>query len=239
MSLFEYAVDERAVQWVEKREGGFSKALADGLDGRPAALVTIFPEGNETETHFHTSAQFQVVLGGSVTFPGHPPLDPISVHYSDIDTPYGPFVSGSGLKRLKLMVLRPRKCALVCMKDPEGRKLRNPYGREFYGESKDAQWGTLGGLPVGLRRKVLFGKKQEVEPKAALWECAPHRSLPSQAAPFGAYHVLVGGSTQVGGNEVTPYWMRFVKGDEAPAPLVAGPGGATWLVLNFDKAANE
>jgi hypothetical protein len=60
----------------------------------PQAFFSIFPPHNVVDPHFHEVDQFQIVVRGSATL-GKDLLDPITVHYTDGYTPYGPIVCGS------------------------------------------------------------------------------------------------------------------------------------------------
>ena len=121
------------------------------------------------------------------------------------------------------------------MSDPEGRKLRDPYGREFYGQSRDVLWRGLTGELAGVHSKVLFGNEGEEDPKAQIWECAPNLVVRRNVVPFGEYHILLEGLAWLGDREMKPYSMRFVVGDDSSTPLTSGPEGATWLILTFDQ----
>ncbi len=243
MAVREYVFDEHAVPWKEpdrpdRQNAGFlTKMLADGVDGRPWMAVTIQPEGFKNPAHFHTEAQFQVLLDGGITFPAHP-LEAIAIHYSDGYTPYGPFLLGD--LGCKFAVLRVRDSEQIFMSDAEGRKRRNPHGREIFGRSpKDAAWEKpLDTLP-GVRRKILLGTEGEKTPQAQIWRCAPNVVLHRREAPFGEFGLLLTGGARSGNREMNPGFVRFVIGDDPPTPLHCGEEGATWLILTFDEAAAE
>jgi hypothetical protein len=46
---------------------------------------------------------------------------------------------------------------------------------------------------------------------------------------------VVAGSVELGGEELGLHSMRYVRGDEAPAPLVAGKRGASVLEVGFGE----
>ena len=211
------------------------KILADGKDGRPSATLGTAAKDQRIEAHFHNTAQFQVILEGSLVFVDHP-TQPIAVHYTDPNTAYGYFTADSNFK---LAVLRPRKAGQWFMQETENRKLRNPKGREIYGQSKEVPWETLAGALAGLRRKVLFGKDNEKGPKAHLFQCPAGVVVQREPAPCGEYQIILEGSAQVEGKEMKPFAMHWARGDERPAPLTAGRDGATWLMLTYDEAAQS
>ena len=238
----EYVLDDPAQPWVEitlknpphLEKNIFEKYLAVGWGLQPQGLMVKFPEGFVNPAHFHIVPQFQVALEGTIAFPGHS-LNGIGVHYSDANVPYGPFTVGHGLN---LAVLRPRGTLYTgYMSDLEARKLRNPSGREVFGQEEDAEWETLNEPEGTIRRKVLFSWQLETAPKAELWEYGVNMPIPQTAAPFGEYQVLVKGSAHLPNREMEPYCMRFVRGETPGNPLTSGPQGATMLILTFDSAA--
>ena len=244
MAIEEYVLDDPAQSWVENtlqappdaKKNIFNKYLAIGWGTQPQGMLVKFPEGFVNPAHFHSVPQFQVALEGIITFPGHS-LNGIAVHYSDANAPYGPFTAGPGLN---LAVLRPRGTLYTgYMSDPEARKLRNPSGREVFGQEEEAEWEALNEPEAAIRRKVLFSWQLKTAPKAELWECAPNLPIPQTAAPFGEYQVLVKGSAHLSNREMEPYCMRFVRGETPGSPLTSGPQGATFLILTFDAAASS
>ncbi len=240
MAIQQYVLDAAAMDWQDHKDG-VRKMLGVGPAGGPFAGITKPPEGQQPPAHFHDIAQFQVSLEGLITFPGHP-LEPIGVYYSDPYVAYGPFVVGPNHLR---GLFRPEasghsvKGGIVWMSDREGRKSRNPQGREFFGQSQEVQWEELQGELAGHRRKDLFGNAGQEGPKAEVWECPPNASLPREATQFGEFLVLFNGSARFEGREVKPQFIRYVVGDEAPGPIASGPEGATWLILTFDQAAEQ
>ena len=241
MPTQEYALDEQVKVWVEvalpelqglPNEVSFRKDLSEGANGSPQAYLQTLPAGYKVRPHFHTEAQFQVVLEGSISFPAHD-LGAIAVHYSDRHTAYGPFVAGPDFK---FAVVRPRKAGKDFMEDRQARQRRDPYGRELFGSSADLPWEPVPGSEQVTEAKVLFATDGRQGPAAQLWKCSSNSSLVGRAAPFGEYQILVEGSAHLAGREVKRYFMRYVVGD-SPAPLICGPQGATWLILTFDQAA--
>lgn len=257
----EYLLEEPLQPWIKDTnpDQPFYKSLCDRMEGGPFAGVTILREGAKIPAHFHSQAQFQVFLEGSVGFPDHA-LKAIAVHYADPYTPYGPFIPGVGFK---MAILRARSATITWMSDREGRKSRNPHGRDMHGSSEDvpwedltdlgpsglrpgralygsaeiSPWENLAGPLAGIRRGVLFGADNENSPKAQIWECPSGAVLPRHPAPHGEYDILLAGSGHCGDARLEPYSMRFVVGDETPTPLIAGDEGASWLTLTFDQAA--
>ncbi len=60
----------------------------------PQAVIVEMPDpGARIEPHFHDVDQFQIFIGGSGTI-GAQPVRPVTFHYADAFTPYGPIVAG-------------------------------------------------------------------------------------------------------------------------------------------------
>ena len=183
----ELIIEEARVNWTEapqperKNFGFFVKKLADGDEGRPSASLGRQAEGFSNPAHFHTEAQFQVLLEGGVNFPAHP-LAPIAVHYSDAYTPYGPFLVGRGML---IAVLRQRRAAQFYMSDPQGRKAPEP---QRSGVIRTVWRHPLGGAIGGLGRP---------EPEDFDWQEGP------KAPPGGNMAISSGESSAVGAG---PLW---------------------------------
>ena len=255
----EFIAIESAVEWYEpnrpERLGlGFrTKEVADGLDGRPSIWFGIQPEGFKNPAHFHTEAQFQVLLEGSTTF-SKIHLEGVAVHYSDAYSFYGPFHIGPDFK---MAVLRCRDAGQVHATDEERRHLRNPGGRELSGPQTDTivegltgrqvalvsdtslPWTDAPGQPEGVLHKVLIAAEADSGPTAVMYRCPPETELTLEPSPFGAFHMLLEGTAVAGGTAMAPYSMRYVRGDDTPGALVAGDHGADWMVLTFDQHEHE
>jgi hypothetical protein len=59
------------------------------------------------------------------------------------------------------------------------------------------------------------------------------------AAEFGRYEVVLDGSVIIEGQEIGPPGFRYVRGEQAAAPLVTGDNGASVAFLTFDRDALE
>jgi hypothetical protein len=229
----EHVMDETTVDWtvLERETPGFAlKRLGDGLDGRPYATIAVQPEGYENPAHFHGEAQFEVLLEGSVDFPQHP-LKRIAIHYSDANSPYGPFLIGHDFKHV---VVRKRATDQVYMSDREGRKRRNPYGRELFAQVQDHLWESYEGTQ-GTLRQALIDSSDRTSPFAQIFRCDAHAKLAFAPPTHGAFHIVVAGSVELGGEVLALHSMRYVQGDEAPTPLVAGEQGASIVEVGFGE----
>jgi hypothetical protein len=217
------------------------KELAHGHDGGPWARQVIFPEGFENIAHFHTAPQFQVVLEGSVSFPTHELVAP-AVHYADALSPYGPFTCGKGFR---IMVVRPWRAKKYNMKDRETRGLRDPYGRNMYGQSRQL-FGQVGDNSLvrndGYEAEILLGTEDTdrlVEPFVDLVRLDAGNSISNSSVitEFGLFVIVFKGALQIGHDKLEPYSSYFVRGVRGDS-LAAGPEGATFLRLAFDQQSD-
>lgn len=241
MSITEYLIDESLHSWEQpvredrKNRGFLVKYLADGEDDRPYAVFGIQPEGFENPAHFHTEPQFQVLLDGTVGFPQHS-LTSVAVHFSDANSPYGPFLVGPNFK---LAVVRNGNAEQVYMSDREGRKRRNPYGRELYGQARDDAWQMVANGEDGIEQQVLIDAIDGSGPGAEIVRCSAATLLHCPPAEYGAFHIVVKGSAFAGDDQIGLHSMRYVRGTDVPTPLRAGDDGMDVLALTFGPAPVE
>jgi hypothetical protein len=242
MIVEEYVLDQADYTWGDSRRPerigkGFLLRVFGDAPGRPSYTLSTQPEGFVNPAHFHNKPQFQVIWNGSVRFPTHE-LASIAVHYTDASFPYGPFVVGSNLL---LGVYRPRIANQIYMSDREGRRQRNPYGREFsgaadprqfFGQSSDGAWERA----VDAQRLVLIDAGQ-CGPGAELVRYEPGALVHRAPAPFGEFVVVADGEAHLGAARLGRYSARWTRGDTASELLHAGPDGLTVLALTYDAAA--
>jgi hypothetical protein len=210
-------------------------------DGSWARQV-VFPPGFENNPHFHSAPQFQVLLEGSVQFPTHNMTAP-AVHYADAFSPYGPFTCGEGFK---IMIIRPWLAKKFNMFDRSKRGLRNPYGRNMYGQQNRNLYGqadSAGWVSVdGHQSQYLIGAPpaEHIEgPIAELVRLEPGTSIANDAAltEYALFVIVFDGEIRVKDETLTPYSSYFARGIHGE-PMVAGAGGATILRCAFDENAH-
>lgn len=210
---------------------------ADG----PWARQVAFPAGFENNAHFHSAPQFQVVLEGDVSFPTHHLTAP-AVHYADAFSPYGPFTVGEGFK---IMVARPWLARKYNMSARETRGLRNPYGRNAYGQSREL-WGQMDESVWvrgdGFDSQQLLGTPAAAGldgPMGELVRLDPGSSIANDAVVtrYGLFVIVFSGEITLGGNTLKPYSTYFARGVHGES-MVAGADGALILRLAFDEVAD-
>ncbi len=231
-----YVADPAEIPWKPGETEGVTfrcQVMLDGDDGGPEALRFQFDARPSVYAHMHLTAQFQLLIGGSMDFPrNNLNLRPPGVHYTDHNTPYGPFSVGDGHD---VLVLHPKQGGLMTMGNLTARREINLTGRVLTGMAKDLQWMNVPESEV--RYKALIPRAHG--PEVTILECRPHAAIISPPAQFGRYEVVFEGSMMVEGREVRPPGFRYVETEERPSPLEAGPEGATMIFLAFDANALE
>jgi hypothetical protein len=242
MSVEECVLDQADYPWGDSRrperigKGFLLRVFGDG-PGRPSYTLSTQPEGFVNPAHFHNKPQFQVIWGGSVRFPTHE-LRPIAVHYSDASLPYGPFTVGADFV---LGVYRPRMANQIYMSDREGRRQRNPYGREFYGSERDLdpEADSSGWEQFGYARRLRLINSDDCGPGAELVRYPAGAAVERAPAPHGEFQVVADGTADVDGRSLAKFSARWVRGGRPSSPIVAGSGGLTLLALTYDSAADS
>lgn len=234
--LAQYVVDPAEIPWKAGRTEGITfqcQVLLSGIDGGPEAFRFRFDPCPSIYAHMHLTSQFQLLLGGSMDFPTETmKLRPVAVHYTDHNLPYGPFAAGPGHD---MMVLHPKQGGLISMADRSARKQINLPGRELLGTEKDAQWVPLRGCEDGYS-KILIPRS--LGPEAMVLQLPANAfTVPDTVPTYGRYEVVLNGAVIIEGRILGSPGFRYVRGDQHPLPLQAGPDGATLALLSFDSDA--
>jgi rubredoxin len=197
----------------------------------PMAFLAEGSDGRVIRPHFHDVDQFQIFVsgGGSV---GRHAIAPFQVHFARKHTPYGPIVGNE--KGFGFFTLRAQH-------DPGAQYL--PENREKL-EKLDAR------QPWQLTRAVEFPKavapiavqpiegiKDERGLAAHAVSMKPHAegTAPDASDSNGQFIVVLGGSLQHEGKEHKATTVIWVKPNESPFKLVAGPQGLQAVTLHFPR----
>jgi hypothetical protein len=225
-------VDLSRIEWKEASEGQnryfYKNCLADGADG-PEAMRVRLP-GLDVPPHFHHASQFQLLLKGAMDF-GDRRFEAITVHYTDHDVPYGPFKPDS---EHDMLILHAKPGGYSPMSDKAARKMINSRGRELEGCAREAE---AEALPGGGTCRIVLANDSGV--RVQIFECPAGAVYRADAPLYGRYELILKGSATVEGRTLNADSLRFVRGDEPETPLVCGPEGATFIVLNFDHDAAQ
>lgn len=232
-----YIVDSARAPWKESASEGITFAcqvLLSGEDGGPEALRFRFDDCPSVYAHMHLTAQFQLLLNGSMDFPrGVKHLEAPAIHYTDHNMPYGPFAVSQGHD---MLVLHPRAGGIISMTNHDARRKINLRGRIFAALASQSQWRPL---PGAQHTEFKFLMPPDLGPAAVLVRAPAHAALAMPAPQFGRYEVVLDGSVIIGGQEIGAPGFRYVRGEAAAAPLVTGDTGASVAFLTFDNDALE
>ena len=209
------------------------RILLDGLDGGPEATHSHQP-GSKVRPHYHLGAQFQLVVRGKAVYPTFT-VKAIGVHYTDHNTPYGPFETSEDYQ---MFVLHAKPAGQLYMDRPENRAEANHAGREIARSASEAAWTGMGLLGLmGLKEKVLIAEPTGL--RAEVIEAPAGGKVSFGAAEYGRYEIVVEGSAVAGETILTPYNLRYSEGTEPAPAMEAGPDGLTLVMLQFDEDASK
>ena len=232
-----YVVDSANEPWKRSSSEGVSfdcQVLLSGEDGGPEALRFRFDDCPSVYAHMHLTAQFQLLLNGTMDFPrGVKHLEAPAIHYTDHNMPYGPFAVSGGHE---MLVLHPRAGGIVSMANLDARRKINLRGRLFAALAQDTEWQPMPGVDGGAYKLLM---PPDYGPAAVLVKAPAHAALTMSAAEFGRYEVVLEGSALIDGRKIAAPGFRYYRGDSPVEPIVTGERGATVAFLTFDRNALE
>ncbi len=191
-----------------------------------AFLVEMDPE-RVLRPHFHLADQFQLFVTGSGTF-GRKPLEPLSLHYADAYTPYGPIHSEA--QGLGYFTLRNGWDAGISFM-PESRDTLHAAKRTPRAATADIPASPQSGETVLIAPTVdgMQASRHVLSPGDVLTGPDPRSGrgqywieLPAHRTPDVAWQPAVG--------------CVFVAPHEGPRTIAAGAVGADVFVLQFPRA---
>lgn len=200
--------------------------LDDLSDGPQAFRVEYHPApGGSIKAHFHHVRQFQVFVGGDGRVGKHS-ASPLTLHYTDADSPYGPIVPADG--GITYLTLRPRGVKGSYYMPGSKAKMQRPAGRNLVVSVSEPD-PELGSAHVPLI---------DVHPDGlAAWRVRldAHEETvgPDPKQSGGQYYVVCAGAIRHDAAILDPYSLVWIDPDGAPPVLSAAGAGADVLVLQF------
>lgn len=198
----------------------------------PMAFLVEQPPGSVVQSHFHAADQFQVVVAGGGHLGRHP-VRPVTVHYTNAHTAYGPITAGqAGLHYFTL---------------------RNGYdpGARYVAQEAAALKATPGRRPWQTTTAPMDPAatsegparvEELLEPRAdglGAWRhlLPPGGALtgPDPRQGMGQFWVVLGGSL----DGMPPLSLMFIPPEDAPCRSLAGAEGAELLVLQYPRRAAD
>ena len=232
-----YVVDAAGAPWKRSATEGIAfscQVLLSGDDGGPEALRFRFEDCPSVYAHMHLTAQFQLLLSGTMDFPrGVKHLSAPALHYTDHNMPYGPFAVAANHD---MLVLHPKSGGIISMANRDARRQINLRGRLYASLAADSEWRPV---PDAEHTAFKYLLPPDFGPGAVVVKAPAHAALGMPPAEFGRYEVVLEGSAIMERQEVGSPGFRYVRGERAAQPLLTGTNGATVVFLTFDRDALE
>jgi hypothetical protein len=193
------------------------------VEYRPAPGCFIKP-------HFHEVPQFQVIVGGEGRL-GKKPLSPITFHFSDAFSPYGPIVPDDNERGLDYFTLRPRgKLGTWYM----------PGARERM-EGRRAGRNVAVAVPTATRLdEARVSRQALIEPHAdglAAWlvTLPPERetTIDVPAGCGGQYYLVARGRAKIGTQSLPEHSVIFAEPSDTSVSLCTEDVAGEVLVLQY------
>lgn len=190
-----------------------------------------------TGPHFHAQDEFQVVVDGDGSLGAHE-IKPITVHYANGYTGYGPLRAGpKGLWYLTMRVHTDNGGAKYL---PESRHLLTPGdklsltsapagqdGAEPYTDSKATQTAIISPRPDGI----------------AAWRLrmspAAKASPPTHPGSAGQFRVVLRGGMIAGNEAIARFGCMFISADEKDPGIASSEQGLDLLILQFSGTSKN
>jgi quercetin dioxygenase-like cupin family protein len=201
---------------------GTAGALAPGPQ---AFLVEI---GGTIEPHFHDVDQFQVVVYGKGRL-GKKALAPISIHYADAFTPYGPIISDDGLA---YFTLRLAASAGFFAMPGSGDKRK-------YRQGRNISWAPGGDVSIAYEGGEKDGGPEDGLSMRTFVLSAGERWTTPPSDGGGQYFIVFKGSVTHGAEVLGEMSLIYIDPGDAAAAFVAGGEGAQVVLLQFPKASER
>ena len=194
----------------------------------PMAFLVEQPPGSVVQSHFHAADQFQVVVAGGGHLGRHA-VRPVTVHYTNAHTPYGPITAGeAGLHYFTLRNGYDPGARYVAQ---EAAALKAIPGRTPW-QTTSAPINPLSEITGAAREESLLAPRDDG--LGAWWHILPAGAAltgPDPAEGMGQFWVIVGGEVA----ELPPLSLFFVNPEDAALNVNAGPAGAELLILQYPR----
>lgn len=187
------------------------------------------------QTHFHLTAQFQVVVGGSGRLGSHD-LAPVTVHYAAPQSGYGPLVAGpNGLTYLTIRA--QTDSGMWCLPEQKDR-MEHPM-RRFHGWSERIEPSDAGALPHAIADSRVAIPVQPDGSMASVETLPAHgrAARPATGRRGEEFYLVLGGTLAFDGRWLAAGEIGYASADHPAPTMEAGDGGVQFLVLSFGVEA--
>ena len=202
----------------------------------PQAFLVEMQSNDEILPHFHEVDQFQIFVAGAGGMGRGDVVHPVTVHYADRYTGYGPIYAGP--QGYSYFTLRART-------DPGPVYLHKPGYRERLKPSKKRHATvqvTLSTSPVLIHRKdvaceSIMGGPTEFDDGLAAWLLRAGAGMqvtgPDPQGSGGQYFLIMSGSLELDGVSYPTWSTIFICPDHAALQFKAEADGCEVMVLQF------
>lgn len=208
----------------------------------PMAFLVEKDAGAVVKPHFHVADQYQVVVQGGGSLGKHA-IGTVAVHYTDAYSAYGPIIAND--HGVSWFTLRNTWDSGALYMPEHRAELREARAKIAH---REATCGPLPPLSVAELASLSEVKTEavieETEDGLGTWRytvpAGGSVTGPAPATGGGQYWLVSAGSAAVPGGELLPpQSLVFVGPDEAASTMVAGPGGADLICMQFPKRARD
>jgi hypothetical protein len=219
---------------------GEAPPSADGL--YPMAFLVEKDSGAIVHPHFHQADQYQVVVQGSGRLGLHD-IASVAVHYTDAYSAYGPIVAAD--EGVAWFTLRNAWDPGARYMPAARQQLREARARHQHREATCGPLPPLTERELGALRVPTGGAVIAETPDGlGTWRyTVPAGGSvvgPEPSGGGGQFWLVSAGSAAVAGGALLPVQSCvFVAPEDAAACLVAGPGGADLICMQFPKRARD
>ena len=208
----------------------------------PMAFLVEKGAGAVVPSHFHQADQYQVVVLGSGRMGLHD-VAGVAVHYTDAYSAYGPIVAAD--EGIAWFTLRNTWDPGARYLPAHRQQLRDARARHSHREATCGPMPPLTGqelaaVGVPARKEVIAGTADGLGTWRYIVPAGGSVTGPEPSRGGGQFWLVSAGSAAVaGGALLAVRSCVFVAPDDAAACLVAGPGGADLMCMQFPRRARE
>ncbi len=202
------------------------------LKPTPRAFLTRRPPGDVIDPHFHEIAQYQIVVEGTGRIGQHA-LRPLTVHYTDAYTPYGPIVTSD--EGMAFFTIRSRTDNGGTHYMPKSRdRMPRRAGRAL---TAHADVGTPHGPGEAHVETLIPANADGVQSHLISLGAGASLQPASDGPVQDRFFIVLDGSLVEADGTYAVYACGYVRQDEPSPTLTAGRQGAQVLIIQFPPEA--
>ena len=220
---------------MQPERGTYVEGNEENDNGMPQGFLVEQPPHSVTPPHFHEVNQFQVFVGGGGKIGKHDAA-PVSLHYANGHTPYGPIAAGeAGVQYFTLRSAWDPGAKYM----PQNRDKLNAGPRRFRLATPFSLASTS---ELSARDAVALETIIDVEEdglQAHLLRLGPRETYQAMnpASGGGQYHMVLNGVMAHAAADLDRLSCIFMTAMDAPLDVVAGPDGLELLMMQFPRSA--